>query len=113
MITDIWLFSIFLLITGALIFILVFFIITLSGTPTSHMLEPTYYFVICRPGVRLSQCSRMLWSSQLLEHPQALATVGHPHPTPLLWPLASCPPQHPGLRLAREEVPLRAERKLG
>ena len=33
MITDIWLFSLFLLITGALIFILVFFIITLSGTP--------------------------------------------------------------------------------
>ena len=32
MITDIWLFSLFLLITGALIFILVFFIITLSGT---------------------------------------------------------------------------------
>ena len=31
MITDIWLFSLFLLITGALIFILVFFIITLSG----------------------------------------------------------------------------------
>jgi len=31
MLTDIWLFSIFLLITGILIFILVFFIITLSG----------------------------------------------------------------------------------
>ena len=55
----------------------------------------------------------MLWPSQLLEHPQALAPVGHPHPPPLLRPLAPSPPQHPGLRLAREEVPLRAERKLG
>ena len=41
MITDIWLFSLFLLITGALIFILVFFIITLSGTPlTTWILSP-------------------------------------------------------------------------
>ena len=31
MVSDIWLFSVFLLITGTLIFILVFFIITLSG----------------------------------------------------------------------------------
>ena len=38
MVTDIWLFSIFLLITGALIFILVFFIITLSGESLSNML---------------------------------------------------------------------------
>ena len=37
MVTDIWLFSIFLLITGALIFILVFFIITLSGESLSNI----------------------------------------------------------------------------
>ena len=55
----------------------------------------------------------MLWSSQLLEHPQTLAPVGHPHPAASLRPLAPCPSQHPRLRLARQEVPLRPERKLG
>ena len=54
----------------------------------------------------------MLWSSQLLEHPQTLAPVGHPHPAASLRPLAPCPSQHPRLRLARQEVPLRPERKL-
>jgi len=37
MITDIWLFSLFLLITGALIFILVFFIITLSDLECDYL----------------------------------------------------------------------------
>ena len=37
MLGDIWLFSIFLLITGALIFILVFFIITLSDLECDYL----------------------------------------------------------------------------
>ena len=55
----------------------------------------------------------MLWPPQLLEHPQALVAVGHPNPAPLLRPLVPRPSQHPRLRLARQEVPLRPERKLG
>ena len=54
----------------------------------------------------------MLWPPQLLEHPQALAPVGHPHPAAGLRPLAPRPSQHPRLRLARQEVPLCPERKL-
>ena len=52
MVTDIWLFSIFLLITGALIFILVFFIITLSGESISHT-----YWQVAQP------CFIQIWSA--------------------------------------------------
>lgn len=54
----------------------------------------------------------MLRPSQLLEHPEALAAVDHPHPAVGVRPLAPRPPQHPRLSLARQEVPLRPQRKL-
>ena len=53
----------------------------------------------------------MLRPSQLLEHPKAVAPVGHPPPPPLLRPLAAGHPEHPGVRLARQEIPLCSQRK--
>ena len=66
-----------------------------------------------RSGVRLPERPRMLRPSELLEHPEAVAAAGDPGGAAGVRPLEPRAPQHPRLRLARQEVPLRAEGKLG
>lgn len=61
-----------------------------------------------RSGVRLPERPRMLRPSELLEHPEAVAAAGDPGGAAGVRPLEPRPPQHPRLRLARQEVPLGA-----
>ena len=64
-----------------------------------------------RFGVRLPERPRMLRPSELLEHPEAVAAAGDPGGAAGVRPLEPRPPQHPRLRLARQEVPLGASRQ--
>ena len=50
----------------------------------------------------------MLRPSELLEHPEAVAAAGDPGGAAGVRPLEPRSPQHPRLRLARQEVPLGA-----
>ena len=53
----------------------------------------------------------MLWSTQLLEHPEAVAAADDHHADADLWSLVPGHYQHPGLCLVDQEIPLDTARK--